>query len=510
MMILLILVTIFLIVMIMRRKKNKKNKQKGSRKFQVTNDNYSSSSTDFKNLSHSGEPKVLQEKAMTNYLAAVTKEIERENINQAAVKETEIENPSFVELKEKEGITSSLLSIEEPKKEETVFQQLAKLKIDSISFNIKENSRIKKIINAMRREGYFESDYEGMSNKEIKEDGIYDLAYYEIYLEFIPKALIYRDMTNDHKFLIKAGLDQNELSTIGEIPKELSEHFYELINNPFSIEVAIEGGKYKTLDEDNYGNDKVYIRNSPYELHITIIFYEPSANELTLPKDALIKTVPYDKVKTNKKHELSNEILPGIKLDAHLINHSNTRSSHNSEYIKARKLTDSFVVIDFETTGLKVADSEIIQIGAIYYVNGEIINTFSSYVKPTSSSLSPTITRITGITMNTLTDAPTLENILPKFLTFIGGLTLVAHNASFDMKFLLSAIDRCGIVMEKFRVIDTLTLSRRLFDGMPNYKLETLKKQLNLGDQRSHNALEDCYTTGSLYMTCLRKTQSSL
>lgn len=338
---------------------------------------------------------------------------------------------------------------------------------------------------------------------------MYDLEYYEFSCEHIPNTLVFCDIANDHCFFIKAGLDVNKLVTIGELPQKFSERFAELMNHPFSIENIISGGKYKTFDMDDYGNDKIFIRNSAYELNIAIKFYEHSANELILPTNYLINSVPYEKANVIKKNVGSNEILPGIKLDMHLVNHSKTQISTKSEYIKVSKLTESFTVIDFETTGLSITDSEIIQIGAVKYSVGKIVDNFSSYVKPTSSFISPTITKITGITNDMLSEAPTIEKILPSFLDYIKRQTLVTHNASFDMKFLLSSIEKCNIDIERFRVIDTLPLSRRLIEGMPNYKLETLKKQLSLGDRKSHNALEDCYTAGSLYMTCFQRSKSN-
>lgn len=62
--------------------------------------------------------------------------------------------------------TPSLIATEGPEKEETVFQKLEKLKIDSIDFTIKENPTIKKIINEMKKKGYLNSDYEGRVTKK--------------------------------------------------------------------------------------------------------------------------------------------------------------------------------------------------------------------------------------------------------------------------------------------------------------------------------------------------------
>ncbi|MDD9149225.1 3'-5' exonuclease [Sporolactobacillus sp. CQH2019] len=199
---------------------------------------------------------------------------------------------------------------------------------------------------------------------------------------------------------------------------------------------------------------------------------------------------------------------PTVEPDIRFVTpHIEHRQANRSRYIKARKLSSAFTVIDFETTGLSPETSEIIQIGAVKYADGKIVDTFSSYIKPQFSKLSSRITNITGITEDMLVDAPIIQDVLPKFIEYIKCQTLVAHNASFDMKFLFSACDRCQINTDRFRVIDTLFLSRRLIGGVTNYKLETLKKELGLGTYKSHDALGDCYTTGILYLNCYQKAQ---
>ncbi|HZW67819.1 MAG TPA: exonuclease domain-containing protein, partial [Pseudogracilibacillus sp.] len=77
----------------------------------------------------------------------------------------------------------------------------------------------------------------------------------------------------------------------------------------------------------------------------------------------------------------------------------------------------------------------------------------------------------------------------------------VAHNASFDMKFLLYKMNKNGITYKKYRVIDTLPLARK-YIKTSNHKLVTLKKHFKLYDYKSHNALDDCYVTGKVYKHC--------
>lgn len=174
------------------------------------------------------------------------------------------------------------------------------------------------------------------------------------------------------------------------------------------------------------------------------------------------------------------------------------------DYTRVRKLVSDFVVLDFETTGLSPIENNIIQIGAIRYVNFEVVEEYNTLVNP-KESISSTITRITGITNDDVANAPTIEIVLPALLEFINKNVIVAHNASFDMKFLLENIERLNLTSEKYRVIDTLSLARKYIDETPNHKLPTLKAFLNLDDLESHDALADCKVTGKLYKYCFNK-----
>ena len=85
---------------------------------------------------------------------------------------------------------------------------------------------------------------------------------------------------------------------------------------------------------------------------------------------------------------------------------------------------------------------------------------------------------VNGITDEMLKDAPPIESILSEFAEFCGEIPLVAHNASFDFKFLLSDVKRLKGQVSKPPVLDTLSLARKVFPGMANYKLWTLVRHL--------------------------------
>lgn len=188
--------------------------------------------------------------------------------------------------------------------------------------------------------------------------------------------------------------------------------------------------------------------------------------------------------------------IPSSRTNSKIEPKSNIKPTKNKYTIKEYFEKD-ITVIDFETTGLNSYYDEIIQIGAIKYRNGEVVNTFDHLVKP-SVSISEKITSITGITNEMVKGAPPIHMLIHDLVDFIGKDTLVAHNASFDMGFLIAALNNNGINLGEIKVIDTLRLSRSMIHDTKNHKLVTLKKYLGIKAQ-SHNALEDCIVTGELY-----------
>ncbi|MEX6340779.1 PolC-type DNA polymerase III [Staphylococcus arlettae] len=174
-------------------------------------------------------------------------------------------------------------------------------------------------------------------------------------------------------------------------------------------------------------------------------------------------------------------------------------------YTKAKKLTPDFVVLDFETTGLDYKENEIIQFGVVEYKDGKVVDEYSKYFKP-NKPVGKTVMRKTGITNDFLEDKPKIsKEHLEELKNLLEGKTIVAHNAPFDLKFLLKNLYDFNVEHKKFRVFDTLTYARRLIDETPNHKLETLKNYFDLDDGFSHNALNDCRATGNLALMLINR-----
>ena len=166
---------------------------------------------------------------------------------------------------------------------------------------------------------------------------------------------------------------------------------------------------------------------------------------------------------------------------------------------RGQSLDDTFVVFDIETTGLSKETESITEIGAVKVVDGKIIDRFSTFVNP-ERPIPAEITKLTGITNETVADAPVITEILPKFLEFCQDAVLVAHNANFDTGFIrLNAERKCGIEV-KNTVLDTLELSRALLPDLKKHKLDIICEQLGVSLEGHHRAVNDAEATAEVFL----------
>lgn len=161
-------------------------------------------------------------------------------------------------------------------------------------------------------------------------------------------------------------------------------------------------------------------------------------------------------------------------------------------------LDDEFTVFDIETTGLSNINDEIIEIGAVKIKEGKIIDTFETFVNP-KIPISSFITKLTGIDESMVKDAPSIEEILPKFLEFSSNSVLVAHNANFDVSFIKSKAKKFNLNVNN-TVLDTLELSRHLYKDLKNYKLDTLAEHLQVKLEHHHRAVDDARATAEIFI----------
>ncbi len=200
------------------------------------------------------------------------------------------------------------------------------------------------------------------------------------------------------------------------------------------------------------------------------------------------------------------KIIYGI--EAYYINDENSISVVRGR--SAEPLDGTFIVFDLETTGLNPVSEEITEIAAVRVVEGEIRDSFQTYVNP-HKPIPAEITELTGISDETVADAPDLDKAVPEFLAWAGEgqYPLVAHNAGFDMGFLRTACQRLGIERE-FTSIDTLEMSRLMLPHMHKFKLNILAKELQVGPFEHHRASEDAAVLGRIYVKLLKRLREEM
>ena len=165
---------------------------------------------------------------------------------------------------------------------------------------------------------------------------------------------------------------------------------------------------------------------------------------------------------------------------------------------KGQTLEDTFVVFDIETTGFSPVKNKIIEIGAVKIEKGEITDHFSVFVNP-KVPIPYEITKLTGIQDSMVLDAESIEEVLPKFLDFCQGAVLVAHNANFDMSFIIENCKRQGFSTE-YTYVDTLGLARVLLPAQGKHTLDAVCKTLKISLENHHRAVDDAKATAEIFL----------
>lgn len=165
---------------------------------------------------------------------------------------------------------------------------------------------------------------------------------------------------------------------------------------------------------------------------------------------------------------------------------------------KNQSLDDDYVVFDIETTGFSPLYNKIIEIGAVKVSKGEIVDKFSTFVNP-EEPIPYRIEQLTSINDGMVIDAPAIDKILPEFLKFCEGAVMVAHNADFDMSFIISEGKKLGIERD-YTIVDTVALARMLLPHISKYKLDNVAKALNVSLENHHRAVDDAGCTAEIFV----------
>lgn len=159
---------------------------------------------------------------------------------------------------------------------------------------------------------------------------------------------------------------------------------------------------------------------------------------------------------------------------------------------------DSYVALDFETTGLNAKEERIIEVAAIHFVNGEPADSFVHLVNP-QREIPAHITGITGISNEMVRDAPKEEELVQDLFDFIADFPLVAHNISFDFEFLMELRDRHACKDTEHVLFDTLQLSRVFLFFQPTHNLSALCEFFGMSAVGAHRAEKDTENCGRVF-----------
>lgn len=164
---------------------------------------------------------------------------------------------------------------------------------------------------------------------------------------------------------------------------------------------------------------------------------------------------------------------------------------------------NSVVVLDFETTGLSPnLGDRAIEIGAVKVQEGIVIDRFQQVMNP-GFRISSFIEYYTGITNQMIRKAPPCGEVMEAFLEFIGEANLVAHNASFDQRFLESELRHIGRPWTGSMAC-SLLVARRIYQQAPNHQLSSLVAYRQLQAEATfHRALADSEMTARLWLRML-------
>lgn len=199
--------------------------------------------------------------------------------------------------------------------------------------------------------------------------------------------------------------------------------------------------------------------------------------------------------------------------------HSRSRNGLHSAPAQGRDALQigdaTYVVVDTELTGLNPKKDSIVSIGAIRMHGGQILlgEQFARTVKPRTSLTAQSVV-VHGITPSEVSELPTIDSVIPEFLTFCGGSVVVGHVVSIDLAFLNDELLRISGAKLRNPAVDTHRIHRWLqqheADACAYYEgngeatdLFGLAKHHGIPVEGAHDALNDAFVTAQLFQRFL-------
>ncbi len=166
----------------------------------------------------------------------------------------------------------------------------------------------------------------------------------------------------------------------------------------------------------------------------------------------------------------------------------------------------SYVVVDTETTGGRhMGTDRITEIAAVVVRKGEIVEVYETLVNP-ERSIPYFVSQLTNITWDMVKDAPTFDRVVPEVMRVLEGNVFVAHNATFDWRFISSEISRATGTQLRGRKLCTVKMARKVLPQLSRRSLDYVARYYGVEIYNRHRAGGDALATAK----CLIRMLSDL
>jgi len=162
-----------------------------------------------------------------------------------------------------------------------------------------------------------------------------------------------------------------------------------------------------------------------------------------------------------------------------------------------------FAIIDIETTGQSALKGKITEIAIFIHDGAEIVDSFSSLVNP-ECYIPQYITELTGISNEMVRDAPKFYEIARRIVEITQDKVFVAHNVSFDYRFVQEEFKRLGYDYQR-KTMCTVRLGRKFIPGHRSYSLGNICSELGIAINGRHRAGGDAFATTKLFEIIMEK-----
>lgn len=162
----------------------------------------------------------------------------------------------------------------------------------------------------------------------------------------------------------------------------------------------------------------------------------------------------------------------------------------------------NYAIVDIETTGTHAVSGAITEIAIVIHNGKEILDQFETLINP-HTTLSPYISRLTGITNDMLHDAPSFHEVAGKIWSMTEGNIFTAHSVNFDYSFIREEFKSLGADFKRSKLC-TVRLSRKIFPGYTSYSLGSICSALGINIRNRHRAMGDVAATVKLFELCIQ------